>query len=296
MPRAYFHDYRQRCIYHITITKAPHVMDFGRLVGSGREAAIERSVLGTIIARHIKRIPELNPKLRVLQYIIMPDHIHLLLFATEELELPLGNYIGMFKVRVGQNFRDGYGGQPPVFNEDFYDCFIRPRQPLDTVYNYIRENPYRLAVRKENPGFFRLLREISIGGTVYQSYGNQFLMDNPFKEAVIVHRANSREENDRLAALWLHTAFNGGVLVSPFISRAEKDVRARAEALGGKFILISNEPFPDRFKPTGRDFELCSAGRLLIIAPKKPSESPLSRSVCLAMNRLAESIAESGWR
>lgn len=78
-------------------------MDFGRLVGSGREAAIERSVLGTIIARHIKRIPELNPKLRVLQYIIMPDHIHLLLFATEELELPLGQYIGMFKVGMSRD-------------------------------------------------------------------------------------------------------------------------------------------------------------------------------------------------
>lgn len=83
-------------------------MDFGRLVGSGRKAAIERSVLGTIIARHIKRIPELNPKLRVLQYIIlqyiiMPDHIHLLLFATEELELLLGNYIGMFKVGMSRD-------------------------------------------------------------------------------------------------------------------------------------------------------------------------------------------------
>lgn len=42
MPRAFFHDYRQRWIYHITITKAPGVMDFGRLVGSGREAAIEK--------------------------------------------------------------------------------------------------------------------------------------------------------------------------------------------------------------------------------------------------------------
>lgn len=291
MPRAYFHDYRSRRIYHITLSKAPAVEDFGRLVGSGREARVERSILGSIIARHIKRIPEFNPKLRVLQYIIMPDHIHLLVFATEMLELPLGNYIGMFKVTVGQNYRDGYGGRTPVFDEDFYDRFIRPRQSLDTVYNYIRENPYRLAVRKENPGFFRLVREISIGGTVYQSYGNQFLMSNPFKEAVVVHRSNTDDENRRLEALWLHTAANGGVLVSPFISRAEKAVREQAESLGGKIIVIQNEPLPERFKPSGKDFELCATGRLLIIAPKVASENKLSRSACLAMNRLAETIA-----
>lgn len=39
----------------------------------------------------------------------------------------------------------------------------------------------------------------------------------------------------------------------------------------------------------GRDFELCEAGRLLIISANLPGE--LSRKTCLAMNELAEGFA-----
>lgn len=40
----------------------------------------------------------------------------------------------------------------------------------------------------------------------------------------------------------------------------------------------------------GREFELCEAGRLLIISANLPGE--LSRKTCLAMNELAEGFAE----
>ena len=39
----------------------------------------------------------------------------------------------------------------------------------------------------------------------------------------------------------------------------------------------------------GREFELCEAGRLLIISANLPEE--LSRKTCLAMNELAEGFA-----
>ncbi len=294
MPRAFFHDYRSRCIYHITICKAPGIPDFGRLVGAGRSAAIERSPLGLVVARHIGRFPELSQKLRVLQYIVMPDHIHMLIFATERLELPLGNYIGMFKVGVGHDYRQGYGGSGPVFAEDFYDRILHRNRPLDTIYQYIRDNPYRLAVRRAHPDFFRRVSHLTIDGRDYCAYGNPLLLSNPFKEAVAIHRADSEEVNARRRAGWLHTAANGGVLVSPFISRPEKAVRTEAEALGGKIILLRHEPFPERFKPTGAEFAMCEAGRLLLVAPAEGWGEGLSRGTCVALNRLAGRLAATG--
>lgn len=81
------------------------------------------------------------------------------------------------------------------------------------------------------------------------------------------------------------------MLVSPFISQAEKEIRAAAEEAGGRFILITNEPMGERYKPSGRDFELCEAGRLLIISAGIGGD--LSRSACLAMNNMAKILADN---
>ena len=90
--------------------------------------------------------------------------------------------------------------------------------------------------------------------------------------------------------MWLYTAANGGILVSPFISQTEKAIRAEAEEAGGRFILVTNEPMGERYKPTGREFSLCEAGRLLIVSANLPGV--LSRNNCLAMNALADVISK----
>ena len=112
------------------------------------------------------------------------------------------------------------------------------------------------------------------------------MLDRPFKQQVVVHRADTPSVRERHRAEWLYTAANGGVLVSPFISPAEKEVRRGAD---GRFILITNEPMGERYKPTGHDFELCETGRLLFISAGQPGA--LSRRTCLAMNALAAEIA-----
>ena len=84
-------------------------------------------------------------------------------------------------------------------------------------------------MRRERPEYFRRINELKIGEKTYQAYGNFQLLDCPFKEQVVVHRADSAEERERKLQEWLYTASNGGVLVSPFISKAEREVRNEAE-------------------------------------------------------------------
>lgn len=152
-------------------------------------------------------------------------------------------------------------------------------------------NPYRLAVRRANPDFFIRQNIISINGIACQAYGNIHLLHNPFKDQVVVHRTYTSVQLANEKERWLHTAANGGILVSPFISKAEKAIRTEAETLGGKIILITHEAFPERFKPASHDFDLCSEGRLLIISLGLPPNTDLTRSHCLRMNDLAKSIA-----
>lgn len=264
---------------------------FGRLRGDVKNAWIEKTLLGSIVENNILRLPLLSPSLEVMRYVVMPDHIHFLLFVTDTIQKPIGSYIGMMKVKTGQDFRAAGGCDGPVFEKDFYDCILHRKRSLATIVDYIRSNPRRLAVRRERPDFFRRVNGLEIDGRRYSAYGNFYLLRNPFREQVVVHRRDTEAERAANRERWLHTAANGGVLVSPFISPAEKAIRTEAEALGSKIILITDRPMPERYKPAARDFDLCTAGRLLIISAAIEA-APLSRDSCLTMNTLAASIVK----
>ena len=289
--RAPWHDYTSRCIYMVTITKSPQAERFGSLEGDHRlpvgrigSPFVSASSTGSAIKATLRRFYTIELAVRILQYALMPDHLHILLFVEYPTEATLGQIIARFKVEVNKE-----AGITPVFAKGFNDQILKNSRPLDTLYNYLRENPRRLAVRKAHPEYFRRVNALKIGENIYQAYGNLQLLDNPFREQVVIHRADTPETRKHNRELWLYTAANGGVLVSPFISVAEKEIRAEADACGGNIILITNLPLPERYKPSGRDFDLCESGRLLIVSANLPAS--LTRSTCLAMNTLATRLS-----
>lgn len=227
---------------------------FGNLTGTLPAVNIRRSDLGMVIARNIAGIHLLNTNLRVLQYIIMPDHVHLLLRVLDTLDRHLGDYIGMFKVRTGQDYARRTGVYKTVFENDFYDCILYPSRSLNAIYEYIRDNPRRLAERREHPEYFQRVNDLVIDGKICRAYGNMQLLSNPFKDQVVIHRRYSAREREDKRRECLYTASNGGVLVSPFISAAP--------ALGIESPGVS-----------GRS---------------------LTRDQCLTMNRLAEALCGRG--
>lgn len=292
--RAPWHDYRSRCIYMVTMSKNCGVEPFGSLAGNWRiptgqpgSVVVRLSATGAVVRRSILAIPTAEPAVRILQYSIMPDHVHILLFVTREIKAPLGHVIAAMKAMATQ----GCGGKT-VFAPGFNDQILKQTRSLDTIFRYIRENPYRLAVRRANPDYFRRVNRLMLCGMELQAYGNLQLLDNPWKEAVVVHRADTDAKKSADRELWLYTAANGGVLISPFISQAERSIRREAEALYGKTILLTNDAFPDRYKPAAHDFTLCESGRLLILAPAE-TLAPCRRTF-LRLNALAGKLAFRG--
>lgn len=283
------HDYRSRCIYHITISKADSCPVFSYVSRSSSTPLVTRSAIGEIIEQQILNFPKLCPSLQILQYVIMPDHIHFAIFARNYLPRAIGCYIGMMKVKTGQIIRELFPAIKDIFTPDFHDRYLRPFHSLETIINYIVENPQRLLERKEKPGFFQRINNIEINASFWQAYGNIQLLSNPFKGPVVIHRADSESIKAAKYSRWKHISENGGVLVSPFISPAEKEIRRKCEYSNGKIILLTNKPFSEREKPAAHDFERCSQGRLLILAPQAPL--PSGRETFLYLNSIAESIA-----
>lgn len=286
--RAIWHNYYAPGLYMVTINKRNGCPDLGKLEYRLPENAfISLSSPGLIIKGEIDKTPSISPEIKIHYYKIMPDHLHILIEVVEPMHRHLGDIIQSIKAASTSRIRKCLENPTlTVFEDGFHDRIIKDSRHLEIVYRYIRDNPRRLAVRRAHPEYFRRVNTLKIGENTCQAYGNFQLLECPFKQQVIVHRADTPEERQLHHDLWLYTAANGGVLVSPFISADEKAVRAEAEEAGGRFILIVNEPMAERYKPSGSDFELCEAGRLLIVSAGL--HGALSRATCQAMNELAK--------
>lgn len=93
-----------------------------------------------------------------------------------------------------------------------------------------------------------------------------------------------------------HIIMQGVVIVSPFISPGEKEVAEMVMGMAcGNIILMKPVGFGDCYKPSGRYFDLCAQGRVLILSAFADTSSKvtLTRERCLSMNAWCEAICEA---
>lgn len=299
--RAFAHDYYAPFIYHIILKKAAGCEAFGIVTGDARiapgeqgSAKILESTLGNVIAKTILHFPHEYFIIKLHQFCVMPDHVHILLQVLYRSDQHLDFYIDALKKLIARRYSNKIEHQVPdteIFEPGYCDKPLYDNRSLEGLYQYIKQNPHRLAMRVQYPHFFSRCRKLSIGDKEYEAYGNLFLFRNPDKEAVKISRKFTEIEKQQKKERWLSNATKGTVLVSPFISKEEKAIRAEAETIGARIILITHEAFPERFKPAAHDFELCEQGRLMIISLGLPPKTELTRDHCLKMNSLAEAIA-----
>ena len=306
--RAPCHDYKSRNIYHITLRKSPDAPSLGLVKGDitteyGDEnyPRCFESAIGKVIFFNIKAIPKLHNYLKILQFVIMPDHIHLLIFVEKDLPEHLGFFISRFKYFTKLELRRKHliGEDDNLFEASFHDRILRPKQNINTIINYIRENPKRFLIIRNFSDFF-IKQDRLINGIKCQIYGNPLLLENPFKEVVVIHRIDNEDIIARKYENWMHLATNGGVLVGAFVSKKEKEILNTILEIGGKIIFINEKPFLEKEKPTGRLFNHCASGNLLFIYPNEmirfaDSKNPdrLTRNGCIFRNNFAEALTES---
>lgn len=300
--RAFAHNYRAPFIYHIILKKKKGFPDFGELAGDPDIeypepgcAYVRENLVGKIIARSIIGLPKKYPILQIYQFQLMPDHVHFILRVKYWSLYDLDFYIEELTKFIAFAATQVLGkpiSEDDIFEKGYCDKPLLINRSLPVLFNYIRKNPHRLATRRKHPEFFERVDKLVIGGKTYQAYGNQFLITNPDKMAVRISRKFSREERNILKANWISNAMKGTILVSPFVHSEEKEVRDIVTAHGGKIILITNQAFPENYKPSGYNYDLCSYGNLLIISLGLPSETAFSREVCDTMNALAAQISE----
>jgi REP element-mobilizing transposase RayT len=317
------HDYEQRCVYLVTMTVEGRRPLLGRLVGNaGAESGssdaphVELSPLGKQVREMWEAISEYYPEVRVLATMVMPDHLHGILFVERAMDQPLGMVIKGFKAGCNKAYRQAMaaGLCAPMlqhccskengkendrthgflFSRNYNDHILEGEGELERWFRYLADNPRRLAVKRQHPEYFTIVRDVRIGEWACQTVGNQYLLSYPEKAAVIVHSAYSDEEFKKLKAQWLALAARGGVLISAAVATREKEVMREAMNSGYRLIALRENGFSPLYKPAGESFAACSQGTLLQVSPWEyhMNRRTISREQCLQLNRMAEWIAE----
>ena len=100
--RARWMDYQSPSIQMLTLV----TVDRRPLLGVLQGNTITLTALGSAVAAEIERIPTYlgAASIEILDYVIMPDHVHILLHIHDRLPRHLGQYIRWFKVQCSDAF------------------------------------------------------------------------------------------------------------------------------------------------------------------------------------------------
>lgn len=298
--RAKFHNYKAPGMYMITISKDPLAPPFSSLCGiPGNKENPPRAILsreGRVIEDEILGLND-RKEFEVNNYVVMPDHVHIMWRVKEWLIKDLGYHIGLFKSRCSKDWHELYAtpNNLSLFAPKFNDRIAFDGERARRLDRYVSDNPRRRLMAILYPDLFKRAHKVRIGDQVFEVFGNFQLLRHPLLSTAIVSSRYTEEEQATHNKAWEETIRGGGVFISPFISEAERGLRDRLLAENGSIIRIVADGIGPRYKPSEREFALCEEGRCLHIGLPRESMhiDKLKRDKCLALNSLARWIADN---
>ena len=279
------------------------------------QAYIARKELGEAILKLMFMIPDYHPEVEIIQFCLMPDHIHFILRVKREMKKGIASVVRGFwqgakkagNVYASSVFPNTIRSDQPEWNPIFTEKpFIRPmsrKGQLQSMIRYVQMNPQRLATKRLKPGYFYVQENVEIGARVYSAVGNIQLLHAQKYSPVHVRSmwVKDAEQNGNIQPLrdykngCVLAAREGTVMVSPFISEHEKAVLDVLLKEQHGIIYIADNGFGRYFKPSDALFDAVAEGRLLILSPWSydSSKKRVSRDECVAMNGMAEKICNA---
>ena len=146
------YDYNQPGAYFVTVCTKDRKCLLSKIVGTGVPDG-PKSVLkkhGIIADKHIKNMSNFYEDISIERYVIMPNHIHLLILITENFA-PLGpsrtpvpttrqnskisRFISTFKRFCNKEYKEN------IWQMRSHDHIIRNKNDYEKIAKYIYENP-----------------------------------------------------------------------------------------------------------------------------------------------------------
>ena len=140
------YDYSQAGSYFITICTRDRIKLLSRIDPSGH---LDLMSHGYVAEKYIRQMDAFYDHLSVDKYVIMPDHIHLLITLHEAHKAgsgvrtsPIARFVATFKRFCNKE----YGRN--IWQERYYDHVIRNQEDYNEVWEYIDNNPRKWIIQK----------------------------------------------------------------------------------------------------------------------------------------------------
>ncbi|MBE5758732.1 MAG: hypothetical protein E7332_01670 [Clostridiales bacterium] len=146
-PRLKDYNYGKNGAYFITVCTQNRENIFSVIAEENAEAVLTE--YGMIVEKWILELPEKYTSVFVDNYVIMPNHVHLLLTIADGLieekgKPSIASIMGWWKYQCSKEINEKRSSQgQSVFQRSFFDHIIRNQYDYDEIYNYIEENPLR---------------------------------------------------------------------------------------------------------------------------------------------------------
>lgn len=320
MHLAYAHHGRQ--FFFLTICVRGRRAVLSRLVEGAKRPDLTRA--GSCVKALWLAIHGLNPALSAGEFVIMPDHVHLLLIVNYDRDPDFRPLVFLhwfmeesarmiavvtkdggktpeppLPTAIRATYRSGaYGGsgsQSPSFAAFWEDRFwldlsFDARQ-LAAIRRYIRGNPARVLWKRRHPDRFachpHIRHRILDSDLTWSACGELTLLASPFLLAVSLTRRKTLAEHEPEIAALVEKARQGWIIVCGFLSPGEKELARRLrEEPRTRWIKTLAQGLPPRYDPSFADSRELAAGRLLILSAL-PFGAPFDWNSCHKMNALA---------
>ena len=229
--------------------------------------------IGRYVREGFLGIPGYYPQIKIGQYQIMPDHVHVMVHVVKD--LPKGVTVRRvfrgFKIGVNKACEEKLTGfHGPVFENGLYDRLVFDEKTLAQEVAYIRDNVRRYRMKSANKELFLVSRVIfkkslSKFGKLW-GLGNLTLIDSPHLVYLQYSRSLTEEQWPEIESGLKSEMKKGAVFVSPFISPFERRALQTVIRLGGNAIRITADFFDGRYKPRGGLIDAFNEGRVLEIS------------------------------
>ena len=295
--RYHGYDYSRGAVLFITLVIEPRKALFGRV----ENAVAVLSDFGRQIAECIEAIPRFNQGIFLFEYVLMPDHLHMVLRIAPGLAEPLqvlGAAMRRFKSYTTTLARRQLG-LPSIWQQGYHDRICVSRRFIEAVVRYIRYNPLKYELMYNQPEYMRIREPLDSARLAVDDFwkgvGNVNLLSPDTKMLSLRVSQKVAARNLPQVVSRIEDAVRAGyVVISGFISPGEKAVRDMLhENKAARFIHILPSCMKNGHRPDSRYLPALSDGQFLEIA-KGNDETEFGRGACLALNDEIAAIAKAG--
>lgn len=127
-----YYDYSSANYYFLTICTDKRNCIFGK--------PGQLNSLGNIAARHLEKISVYYPNVRIDKYVVMPNHVHMILVLDNTKCPSVSRLMAYYKAGVTREIRNSIPDME-IWQRSFHDHIIRSQKDYERIWLYIESNP-----------------------------------------------------------------------------------------------------------------------------------------------------------